>query len=212
VNAGSSITFTIAANTGYHIVDVGIDGVSQGPIGSYTFNDVTANHIITSAYAIDTYTLTVATGGAGNGIVSPTVGVYTYPYGTIITPTAIANTGSTFAGWSGDCSGTGSCTIMMTSTKAITANFDIEAITHYTLTITTAGPGSGVVTPTIGTHVYSYGTVVTVTAGADLYSYFSGWSSDCSGSVCVVTMTGDRSVIANFGQYRIHLPLVLKNF
>jgi hypothetical protein len=211
VNAGSSITFTIAAHTGYHIVDVGIDGISQGAISSYTFNNVTANHTITSAYAIKTYTLTVATGGSGSGVVSPTVGVYTYPYGTIITPTAIANTGSTFAGWSGDCSGTGSCTIMMTSTKAITANFDIETFTNYTLTITTAGPGSGVVTPTLGAYTYPYGTVITITASANLYSYFSGWGGDCSGSVCVVTMTGDRSVIANFGQYRIYLPLALKN-
>jgi hypothetical protein len=212
VNSGSSITFTIAANTGYHIVDVGVDGVSQGALSSYTFANVTTNHTITSAYAINTYTLTVATGGSGSGVVSPTVGVYTYPYGTIITPTAIANTGSTFAGWSGDCSGAGSCTIMMTGTKAITANFDIETVANYTLTITTAGLGSGVVTPTLGTHTYPSGSIITVTASATLSSYFSGWGGDCFGSVCVVTMTGDRSVIANFGQYRLYLPLALKNF
>ncbi|HSD83484.1 MAG TPA: PKD domain-containing protein, partial [Anaerolineae bacterium] len=53
VNYGGSITFTIVANTGYHIADVGVDGVSQGAIGSYTFGNVTANHTITAAFALN---------------------------------------------------------------------------------------------------------------------------------------------------------------
>ena len=83
----------------------------------------------------------------------------------------------------------------------------------FSLTVTTAGPGSGVVTPAVGVYTYATGTVITVTASANLYSIFSGWGGDCSGSgACVVTMTANRSVVANFNQYRIYLPLVAKNF
>ena len=53
VNYGSSITFTIGANTGYHINDVKVDGVSKGVISSYTFTNVVANHTITASFAID---------------------------------------------------------------------------------------------------------------------------------------------------------------
>jgi len=38
--------FTIAADTGNSIEDVLVDGVSQGPLASYTFTDVLANHTI----------------------------------------------------------------------------------------------------------------------------------------------------------------------
>ncbi|MCU0963245.1 MAG: hypothetical protein MUF48_24390, partial [Pirellulaceae bacterium] len=44
VNYGGSVAFTIAPNTGYNVVDVLVDGVSQGAITSYTFTNVTANH------------------------------------------------------------------------------------------------------------------------------------------------------------------------
>lgn len=64
-------TFTIAPNpTGYAIADVKVDGVSQGPITSYTFNDVTSNHTISASFVvIPTYTIT-ATASTG-GSISP---------------------------------------------------------------------------------------------------------------------------------------------
>ena len=43
---GGSQTFTIAANSGYAISNVKIDGVSIGAVKSYTFEDVTENHTI----------------------------------------------------------------------------------------------------------------------------------------------------------------------
>ncbi len=46
VNCGGSAIFTIAPNTGYVILDVKVDGVSQGAITTYAFTNVTANHTI----------------------------------------------------------------------------------------------------------------------------------------------------------------------
>ena len=43
---GGSQTFTIAANSGYAISNVKIDGVSIGAVKSYTFENVTENHAI----------------------------------------------------------------------------------------------------------------------------------------------------------------------
>ena len=43
---GGSQTFTIAANSGYAISNVKIDGVSIGAVKSYTFENITENHTI----------------------------------------------------------------------------------------------------------------------------------------------------------------------
>lgn len=69
VSAGGSQTFTIAANSFYHVANVIVDGVSIGPANSYPFNNVTANHTISATFAIDTYTVTTSAGA--NGSITP---------------------------------------------------------------------------------------------------------------------------------------------
>jgi hypothetical protein len=70
VSQGASQTFTIAANLGYAVQGVTVDGVSQGAITSYTFPNVQAGHAIAATFAaLATYTIT-ATAGAG-GTISP---------------------------------------------------------------------------------------------------------------------------------------------
>ncbi|HYD43534.1 MAG TPA: hypothetical protein VEB43_22075, partial [Anaeromyxobacter sp.] len=44
--------------------------------------------------------------------------------GTTVTLTATPATGSTFGGWSGACTGTGSCVVTMTAARAVTATFN----------------------------------------------------------------------------------------
>jgi uncharacterized repeat protein (TIGR02543 family) len=46
-------TFTITPKAGYHIADVTIDGVSQGPISSYAFTGVKADHVIQARFEAD---------------------------------------------------------------------------------------------------------------------------------------------------------------
>jgi len=65
VNYGSSQSFTITASTGYHIVDVVVDGASKGAVGSYTISNVQATHTITASFAINTYAITVTQGANG---------------------------------------------------------------------------------------------------------------------------------------------------
>ena len=79
VNYGTSKTFSINTNIGYNVSDVLIDDVSVGPVSSYTFNNVRANHTIIAEFTPVTYTIT-STAGA-NGSISPG-GVLTVDYGT----------------------------------------------------------------------------------------------------------------------------------
>lgn len=46
-------TFTIVPAAGYHSADVLVDGVSVGARTTYTFTDVTADHVITATFAMD---------------------------------------------------------------------------------------------------------------------------------------------------------------
>jgi uncharacterized repeat protein (TIGR02543 family) len=52
----------------------------------------------------------------------------TFDAGTWVTLTATPSTGYTFTGWSGACSGTGSCTVVMSQARAVTATFEIPSV------------------------------------------------------------------------------------
>lgn len=52
VNYGANQTFTITANTSYHIADVLVDGSSVGAVTSYTFSNVAGNHTIAASFVI----------------------------------------------------------------------------------------------------------------------------------------------------------------
>ena len=67
------------------------------------------------------FTLTVAV--SGDGSTSPAAGAHVYPTGTVVSVTAAPGSGSKFAGWSGACSGTGTCTVTVSSNLTVTASF-----------------------------------------------------------------------------------------
>ena len=50
VKEGASQTFAITADNGYEIADVLVDGSSVGAVGTYTFDEVKANHTITVSF------------------------------------------------------------------------------------------------------------------------------------------------------------------
>ena len=57
VKKGESQTFTITPSEGYEITDVIVDGVSQGAVDTYTFENVTEAHTITASFTEKTVTL-----------------------------------------------------------------------------------------------------------------------------------------------------------
>jgi len=50
VNYDGSQSFSIAPNTGYHIVDVLVDGASVGAVATYNFTSVAADHTIEASF------------------------------------------------------------------------------------------------------------------------------------------------------------------
>lgn len=70
VNSGNNQAFSITPEAGYSVAQVTVDGSDQGPVSSYTFTNVTANHSITATFTTitpTTYTIT-ATAGSGGAI------------------------------------------------------------------------------------------------------------------------------------------------
>lgn len=61
----TNFTFTIGAQTGYNLTDVTVDGTAKGPVTTYTFNDVTADHAIAAACTRQSFTITPEWGTGG---------------------------------------------------------------------------------------------------------------------------------------------------
>ncbi len=156
-------------------------------------------------------TLTLARAGSGSGTVtSSPAGIscgstcaHAFRHGTTVTLAATTSAGSSFSGWSGACSGSGSCTVTMAAARSVTARFESDKA----LTLTKAGRGAGTVSSspagiTCGStcaHAFRHGSVVTLSAVASARSRFAGWSGSCSGpGSCTVTMSAARSVTATF--------------
>jgi hypothetical protein len=142
VNSGGSQTFTITPTIGYTIADVKVDGASVGAVSSYSFLSVAANHTIQASFTQPqiTYTLTITKGGAGSGTVTSSPTGTIFNAGTSVTLTATPGANSTFAGWSGACSGTSSsCTVTMNSNASVAATF---ALKSYAITASTGTGGS----------------------------------------------------------------------
>lgn len=82
---------------------------------------------------------TLQTDVAGNGMVTRVPDLSSYPAGTPVTLTAVADPGYTFAGWSGDCAGQGDCALTMNANKVVTATFEARNSKSNTINITTPG-------------------------------------------------------------------------
>ncbi len=67
VATGGDQTYSVTANACFTITDVLVDGVSVGPVSSYSFNSVTADHTITASFTENgPYTITASAGPNGS--------------------------------------------------------------------------------------------------------------------------------------------------
>ena len=72
---GENQTFTIAPATGYTVSDVQVDGKTVGPLASYTFSNVSANHTISATFASSSNNFTITPTAGANGTISPSTAV-----------------------------------------------------------------------------------------------------------------------------------------
>ena len=157
------------------------------------------------AFILDVF---VSTGGSIQstpaGIDCPGDCSQAYADGTVVELTPVADAGSAFDGWSGDCSGTGTCQVTMDQARSVTATFS-QSVSPLSVQVNgdgqvTSSP-AGINCPGDCSEDYAEGTVVTLSQTADPGFSFDGWSGDCSGTgACQVTMDQARSVTATFSQ------------
>jgi hypothetical protein len=87
---------------------------------------------VTASFTEVSYAINVSKAGAGLGLVTSSPAGITcgatcsanFLQSTVVTLTATPDAASSFAGWSGACSGTGSCILAMDATKNVTATFN----------------------------------------------------------------------------------------
>lgn len=170
---------------------------------------MSANQSVGAAFSLNSYNATVTKSGAGSGTVTSTpAGINcgstcssSFNHGTSVALTATPASGSTFSGWSGACSGTGSCSFSMSAAASIDASF---ALNSYAVTVSKAGTGSGSVTSSPAgincgstcSSSFSHGTSVTLTAAPASDSRFTGWSGACSGTSATCTISVNSALYA----------------
>ena len=203
-NSGTTVTLTGTPAAGGLVASwSGCDSVS----GS------TCSVVVGSARnvtAVFTFPLMVSRSGTGSGTVtSSPAGIScgvtcsaSFAFGASVALSASANAGSSFAGWSGACSGTGPCTVSVSGVISVTATF--TAVT-FNLSVSRNGNAAGSVTSAPAgiscgvtcSAAYGSGTTVTLTAAGASVGSWSGCDS-VSGSTCTVSVSSSRSVSVTF--------------
>ncbi len=188
---GNSIVFTRGDTTQASNEAVVI--FARANPGVITSNPVSGNDDHSPAWgALAFFPLTVTDTGAGVGSVASTPsGIVCGPNcaasfadstSVTLTPTPIA--GAVFAGWGGACSGTGVCTVSMSSRRSVTAQFDRPV---------RGGGGGGGGTPQLH-----------VTAAASLANLQSGGTDDVI--VTIANLGGAASAHTHLG---VQLPATM---
>lgn len=220
--SGNVASLTALPDAGSSFTSWSGDCSGTNPAYALTITKNSACVATFSSSPVVNYSMTVSKAGAGSGeIITSDGNINTalgknsyggYVNGNVASLTATPNTGSVFASWSGDCSGTiNTFPLTITKTSACTANFNLSGITtKYTLSVSKAGTGTGNIASmdsnintATGKNSYSNyvsGTSVTLFATASSDSSFSGWSGSCSGNTntIVFSMGSDKSCSASF--------------
>jgi hypothetical protein len=213
----TGITVTLTAMPTNGSTFNGFSGAGCSGPGSSCTVAINGDQAVTATFtaAPVLFTLTVTKAGAGAGTVSSDPPGITacsstctanFAPGTVVTLTATPQSGSTFAGWGGACSGT-ACQVTMDANRAVTATFN-PPISLSVLTVQKTGNGAGTITSnpagincgTTCAASFPTGSGVTLTATAAPGSTFVGWMvGPCTGTQpCPVTMSTAQTVVAQF--------------
>ena len=214
---GTSVTLTPTAQADSAFV--GWSGACAGTGACTVTMDQTES--VTAIFALVRATLTVGRSGNGSGSVTSSPARIScvstcsssFNVGATVTLTATPATGSRFSGWTGACTGSGTCAVTMNQARSVTATF---TVIRESLTVSRAGNGSGRVASNPAgiscgstcSSSFTYGATVTVAATSATGSRFVGWSGACTGTgTCTLTMNVGRSVTATFTRVRATLSV-----
>ena len=130
---GETVTLTASPSIGSEFV--GWEGCEAEPSATECEVTIEEDTAVTATFDLEPtseFALTVALAGSGSGTVTSSPGSINcgvvcsdaFATGTEVTLTATPASGSTFAGWSGSCTGTGTCKVTMSQARSVTATFE----------------------------------------------------------------------------------------
>ncbi len=192
-NNGATCTLTATPASGYQFQNWKKNGTIVSTNANYSFT-VTENATYTATFGeipINYYTITTAASPTVGGTVS---GGGTFQEGSSTTLTATANTGYSFSKWQ-DNSTTNPRTITVTQNATYTATFTQD---HYTVSVY-ASPASGGTVSGGGSN-FTYGSTATLTATPASGYEFQGWSDGSTDNPHTVTVFGNATYTATFGE------------
>ncbi len=209
---GTPVTFSVEPGTGWELLSWGGDCSGKPAAGTCALTITKATNVIANFRKRQlAVSVTVSGSGSVAGAVPCASGVCNQQveYGTELTLTAAAADGNNFAGWSGDCGGTGSCVKTVTGPLSVTATFAPVVMGQASLALSKNGKGTVSSTPAGiscgpacggASAQFAAGSTVTLNASHDngyAFSSFSGCTS--MGTTCQVAMTAPiNSVTATF--------------
>jgi len=214
---------TLSETPGVNSIFAGWSGACTGTATCSV--NVTAADSVTATFSptSPSYTVTVAEAGTGTGTVTsapagincPTTCSASFTQNAQVTLSETPGANSIFAGWSGACTGTATCSVTVTAADSVTATFS-PTPPSYLVTVIEAGTGTGTVTsipvgincPTTCSAGFTQNTQVTLSETPGANSIFAGWSGACTGTAtCSVTVTAADSVTATFSPGNIYAAL-----
>ena len=126
--------------------------------------------------------------------------------GTSVTLVAQPSTGARFAGWSGACSGTAACVLVLDGAKTVSARF-VAAVSRFTVSISgkgrvTSSP-AGITCPGRCSANFNASATVRLRATPATGQRFAGWSGSCRGTgSCTLAADRSRAARATFKKKR----------
>ena len=188
VNYGSNQTFTITPNAGYHISNVVVDSVSQGPISSYIFTNVSTSHTITATYAQTVVALTVNTGTNGQSNIASGNVAWGSIENFVFTPNTNYHVTDVIVNGTIDQGAVATLNLNITGPTTVAVSF---AQTSWTITVTQGVHGT--ISPS--TTVYSQGSSQNEVVTPDSGYYIASVTVD--GNAVAVTAPSGQTVSFN---------------
>ena len=186
VIGGGTYNYNSTPNTGYEFVNWNDNNTNASRMVT-----VTDNTTYTANFQLQTLTLTAVPDDESHGTVT---GSGSYTYGTSATVEATPAEDYHFLRWS-DGSTDNPHTFTMTQSTTMTAYFEMDEITYYTVTVV---PNNNVMGTVSGSGSVREGRTTQISATANTGYHFTQWNDGNTDNPRTVTVTGDVTYTAYF--------------
>lgn len=222
VSYGDSATYTFAADAGNSLSDVVVDGKSMGVMGSYTFDDIAADHTIQAKFITNSVNYKITVTPTTNGRVTP--GTMTVPTsasctfyftpeaGYMVDTVSVDGTAVPATAWNDDDA---YMFENVTANHTLTVTFAPLPVPVETFTITATAGEHGTITPAGATTVNKGDNAtytITPDAGYHVVDVLvNGQSVGAAATYTFTNVTADQTISASFAWTKLPTSTSLKS-